>query len=378
MLSRHMRSRVLAALAESRAVAALGARQVGKSTLVADLAASDHPAEVLTLDVRETREAAEQDPTGFVAALPDRVAIDEVQRVPDLLLAIKQRLDHNQERGQFLLTGSANILSIPKVRDALPGRVDYLRLWPLSQGELTGRRETFIDRLLAGEPPRMTGQRIGRASYAAAIVAGGYPEAHERSRRGRSSFFASYTDSLLGRDLADIATVRNVDNVKRLLRLIASRTAGLASFHGMARDLGVDTNTARSHTGVLEDLFLVRSLPAWHSNLGSRQIKSPKLHIVDSGLLAWLAGVDEQRLADDGPLAGACIESFVAMELLRQSEWAEAETTLHHYRDQQGREVDVVIETPAGDVVGVEVKAGASARPADFRGLAHMRDRLGS
>lgn len=375
---RHIRSDVVDALTASRAVAVLGARQVGKSTLVAQIASDEHPARLISLDDEATVAAARTDPTGFIAEIDGRVAIDEIQRAPELLLAIKRRLDADQARGQFLLTGSANILSLPTVADALPGRVDYLTLWPLSQGEMRDVRERFIDELFDGRHPRLSGAPVGRKPIADMLAAGGFPEAQDRSPRQRTRFFSSYIASMIGRDLGDIANVRNVENIERLLYVIAARSGGLTSFHGIGSDLELDATTVRAHTKILEDLFLVRQLKPWHVNLGSRQIKSSKTYIVDSGMLAHLIGADERRIVEDGTVAGTALESFVAMELLRQADWADRPVQLFHYRDKQQREVDVVMERHDGDVVGVEVKASATPSSRDFTGLAYLRDKLGS
>lgn len=378
LVARHVRGQVLEALAESRAVALLGARQVGKSTLVRELAASEYPARLFDLDDDEVVATARQDPKGFVAEISGAAIIDEIQRAPGLLLAIKQRLDANQARGQFLLTGSANVLTLPTVADALPGRVEYINLWPFSQGELHGRRETFIERLFAGNgPPRLSGAPVGRGAVAGLIVTGGYPEPQDRGARGRARFFASYVASLINRDLGDVASVRDVERLERLLHLIAARSGALASFQGMASDLGMDAGTARAYTGILESLFLVRRLAPWMTNLGSRQVKTPKLHVVDSGLLAFLLGASERRFVEDGGIAGSLLESFVAMELLRQSDWYEEPLSLFHYRDKEQREVDVVLKRYSGEVVGVEVKAAATVTGRDLAGLRHLRDRLG-
>ncbi|HEX5308682.1 MAG TPA: ATP-binding protein [Solirubrobacteraceae bacterium] len=377
LLSRHLRRDVIDALAESRAVAILGARQVGKSTLVAQVASDEHPARLINLDDDATAETARADPTGFIADIDGPVAIDEVQRAPELLRAIKRRLDTDRTRGQFLLTGSANILSLPTVADALPGRVEYLTLWPLSQGEIHGVHERFIDDLFAGGFPRLMGAAVGRRALAPMLVTGGYPEAQGRDARGRSRFFSSYIASIIGRDLDDIANVRNVENIERLLFVIAARSSGLTSFHGMSKDLELDANTVRSHSKILEDLFLVRQLKPWHVNLGNRQIKSSKTYVVDSGLLAHLIGADERRIVEDGAAAGTMLESFVAMELLRQADWTDRPVQLFHYRDKQQREVDVIIERHDGDIVGIEIKASATPSTIDFTGLRYLRDKLG-
>ena len=287
-------------------------------------------------------------------------------------------MDQDGSRGQFLLTGSANLLTLPTVADALPGRIEYLNLWPLSQGEMERCSETFIDGLFDEDVPRITGAPIGRGAVSAMLAAGGYPEARGRSVRGRSRFFASYIASILGRDLDDIANVRDAGNVERLLSVVATRSGGIASFQGMGADLGVDANTVRAHMKILEDLFLVRRLRPWHVNLGSRQVKSPKLHVVDAGLLAHLLGANERRITEDGGVAGTLLESFVAMELLRQADWAREPVNLFHYRDKQQREVDVILERHGGDVVGIEIKASATPTARDFAGLRHLRDKLGT
>ena len=378
LVTRNVRPLLLEALAESRATALLGARQVGKSTLVRDLAANEYPARFFNLDDELTANAARSDPIGFVADITGPAVIDEIQRVPGLLLAIKRRLDENQARGQFLLTGSANILTLPTVADALPGRVEYVNLWPFSQGELQGRRETFADGLFEGRFARISAAPVGRAAVAELLARGGYPEAQERTARGRSRFFSSYIASIVGRDLEDVGNVRNVENIERLLRVIATRSASLTSFHGMAGELGVDKNTVAAHTKILEDLFLVRQLRPWHVNLGSRQIKTAKAYLVDCGLLAHLIGTNKRRIAEDSGLAGAILESFVAMELSRQSDWAQEPVSLFHYRDKAQREVDVVLERNSGEIAGVEVKAAATVSSADFAGLRYLREKLGA
>lgn len=377
LVARHVKPFVVEALAEARAVCLLGARQVGKSTLVREIARHEHPARYVTLDDETESRSAATDPTGYVARLHGPTVIDEIQRAPALLLALKRRLDESDAPGQFLITGSANVLTLPTIADALPGRVDYLRLSPFSQGELSGRREAFVEQLLSGTTPEVEGSEVGAGAYAQRIAIGGFPEAQRRSRRGRRTFFESYVASILGRDLDDVARVRDGESVGRLLAAIASRSAGLFSARGLSRELGADHKTIASHTRILEDLFLVRRLPAWHVNLGNRQIKTPKIHVADSGLLSHLLGASAERIVADGQIAGLLFETFSANELLRQSDWAEGAPAFFHWRDRGGREVDIVIEAPGGEVAGVAVKSSATVTSRDFAGLAHLRDALG-
>jgi uncharacterized protein len=376
-IERHARPLVVEALGDTRAVCLLGARQVGKSTLAKQIAGREHPATYMTLDDDGTRRSALEDPTGFIAGIEGAAVIDEIQRAPDLMLAIKARLDLHNEPGQFLLTGSANILTLPTIADRLPGRVDYIRLWPFSQGELAGSRERFVDRLFDAEPPPIHAAEIGHRFYAERLVAGGFPGAHGRRPRVRERFFASYVASILGRNIEDVARIRGTDHLERLLSVIAARSATLMSARGVGADLALDHKTAAAHMRILEELFLTWRLNPWHANLGSRQIKTPKLYVTDTGLLCHLINADAARIAEDAALAGPVFETFVAMELVRQCDWAERATALFHYRDQQQREVDVVLERRDGAVAGVEVKTTATVRPKDFAGLRHLRDKLG-
>jgi len=380
LINRHLRPIVAEALQDSRGVAIVGARQVGKSTLAGELARHELGAAQFNLDDEPTRRAALTDPVGFVAALSGPAVIDEIQRAPDLLLAMKERMDADPTPGQFLVTGSANLLTLSTIHDALPGRMVYLTLAPLSQGEILGRREDFIDRLFSGEFPEVADIERGRASYAGRIVAGGYPEVFGRSPRSRSRFFSSYVASIVARDLPSVGRVQNPQATTQLLRLLASRSAQLTNFNAAARELGIDQKTATHYAELLTQLYLVRELRPWHSNLGQRQIKSPKVYIPDTGLLAYLTGTDEDRLIGDlgGNIAGMFFETFAAMELLRQSEWAEQEVQLYHYRDNAQREVDVILERNSGDLIGVEIKAAATAGERDFRGLQFLRDTLGA
>jgi predicted AAA+ superfamily ATPase len=376
-LDRHVRPDVVEALADTRVVVVLGARQVGKSTLVERIATHDRPAAVLTLDDRATRQAARDDPTGFIADLTTPVVVDEVQRAPDLLLAIKQRVDEDRRPGQFLLTGSANILTAPRIADALTGRAEYYRLWPFSQGELRGVREAFIPSLFAGAFPQIAGAPVGRRAHASMLIAGGYPEAQRRTGRRRVRFFESYLDTIIQRDLSSIAKVHEQGNVRRLLESTASISGSLMNYDALSRDLGLPASTLRTHSDLLETLFLIRRLRPWHHNLLSRVIKTPKVYVADSGLLAYLIGADEKRLEHESGVTGMLFETFVVTELLRQCEWQTEPISLHYYRDKDGREIDAVLERRDGTVIGIEAKSAASVSARDFSGLRRARDALG-
>lgn len=378
LVDRHIRLSLVTALSEARVVCLLGARQSGKTTLVRSVADEEHPARYVSLDDPAALEVAQTDPAGFVTG-DERLVIDEVQRAPDLLLAIKRVVDSNSARGQFLMTGSANILTLPQIADSLPGRVDYLTLWPFSQAELVGTRSAFLENAFDGRAPKLRDAAIGRSTYVERIIRGGFPEAVDADDSRRRRFFSGYADSILGREVNEVSSLRDYEASGQVLRLLAARSAALTNFSSIGRELGIDHKTVASHIRALEQLFIVIRLPAWHANLGHRVVRSAKLHVADTGMLCSLIGVDAARLVEAGAIAGSVFETFAVNEIVRLKSVSELGPllNLHHYRDQRGNEVDLVIEHAGGDVVGVEVKASATPRLGDAAGLAFLRDRLG-
>lgn len=369
---------VLEALADTRVVFVAGARQVGKSTLARQIAVDEHPARVVSLDEEVPLQAARSDPAGFLAAFDGPVVIDEIQRAPGLLLAIKDRVDRDTRPGRFLLTGSADVFASHRVHEALTGRMETIALWPLSQAEIRETHaENAIDVLLAGRAPAVSDAPVGRAAFAAAAAAGGYPEARLRpAGRRRERWFANYTRDTLSRDLRDITDAFKLGEMPRLMRLLASQSAGELVYRNLASKLELTGETVKSYVRLLEAVFLVKTLPAWRPGIGAREVRAPKAYIVDSGLLAHLLGADEVRIGHDDQVTGRLLESFVAMELLRLSEWAGTDVRLHHYR--QGRdEIDLVMESRSGEIVAVEVKASATIRSRDYAAIVKLRDARG-
>ena len=374
---RHIHDVVVDALGASRAVAVVGPRQAGKSTLVAQIARTTLGARVTTLDNDIAREWALDDPAGFVTQLGTPAVIDEVQRAPGVLLAIKRVVDSSNAPGQFLITGSADLRLMPTVLDTLPGRVEYFNLWPFSQGEINGQVETFLDGLRRGVPPNRGGAPIGLGAYAEQIAAGGFPGSLGLSPRRREGFFAGYVDALVGRGINDVAGIRQPRAIEPLLRLIAARSGAILKLAGLATDLRIDAKTVGAYIAVLERLCAVVILPAWSGNLGHRIVKSPRVHIADTGLHCHLTGIDAAALSENHQTAGPVLETFVVNELVRQRGWVDRPPTLHHLRSESGNEVDVVAQWPSGQVAGIEVKAAATVSRRDFAGLRLMRDRLG-
>ncbi len=381
LIPRGIESELRDILSVSRAAAITGPRQVGKSTLAKQLQAEDLVPNYFSLDDEATRTAARADPDGFALSLPRPAVIDEVQRVPDLMLAIKQILDRDRTPGQFLITGSADLVTARVIADALPGRVEYVNLWPLSQAEIVGGRTSVIDLLLAGTPPQINSAPKGRAASAELIVAGGFPDARVRAPHQRARYFRSYVETILGRDLPEIGDVRiDSSKLEQLLRLLAARTGGMVNYAALGRELALDDKTIKASTELLTQLFLLYRLRPWSTNLGARQVKTPKLLLTDTGMAAALIGVDASRYAapEEGPVAGMLFETFVLMELIKQATWSTTPVELFFYRDAEKREVDLVIESSSGDVVGIEVKSAATAGSSDAHGLRLLRDKLGS
>lgn len=372
------------ALADTPVVFLRGARQTGKTTLVKQLAeeaaGEENSRQYISLDSATALAGALDDPTGFLQGLKKPVIIDEAQRASALMLAIKEDVDRERQAGRYLLTGSANILTLPGIADSLAGRMEVLTLYPLSQGEIAGTREDFIHALFQKNFPPQAAEStsLSKEALLEAIVLGGYPEVLSRATsRRRAAWFDSYITTLVERDIRDIANIQDISGLIRLLRLLGARSGTLHNQAELSRSVGMPGSTLGRYIPLLEALFLIWFLPAWSSNLSKRLVKSPKLHVCDSGLACHLCGADEERLAGDSTLAGRLLESFVAGELLKQSSWTEHPVSLYHYRSQSGEEVDVVLEDRAGHVVAVEVKLAASVALHDIKGLASLRNALG-
>jgi hypothetical protein len=377
VIARHSLPLVVETLSYARVTLVMGARQVGKSTLIRKIAADHHPAQSFTLDDQATRQAAINDPTGFVAGLAGPVAIDEVQRGPDLLLAIKEAVDVDPTPGRFLLTGSANILTAPKIYDALSGRINIERLWPLAQSEIEGSTSNLVDALFASSPPWITDAPIGPDAWVSRAVLGGYPEVPTRpAGRGRESWFADYVTTVLDRDLRDLSAAYKLEEVPRLLRVLAAQAANIFVAESLGNKLALNKKTVQSYTELLETVFLVHRVRPWRPGLGAREIQKPKIYFVDTGLLTDQLGASEDRVADDQQMVGKILENFVGVELLKQLTWANARAQLFHYR-RDIHEVDIVIEDRRGAIVAGEVKAAASIHQSDYRELANLRDARG-
>jgi uncharacterized protein len=360
-------------MTDTRVVAIAGPRQSGKTTLARSIAGDTYT--YLTLDDPAVLSAALSDPAGLVRRL-DRAVIDEIQRAPELVIAIKQSVDEDLRPGRFLITGSADILAMPKAAESLAGRVEIVPLLPLSLAEITGNGpSTFLEKAFSGTFNDPEAPAIDMTQR---VLAGGFPEALTRpSDRRRRDWHRAYLRSLLDRDLRDISSAARLDRMPEIFALLSARVGQLVNWSSLGNDARLDGKTVERYVSLLEQLYLVRRLPAWSGNETQRLVSTPKLHFIDSGLLASTLGMTDAEVAIDRSPLGPVLESYVFGELLKAVPLHARDLTLSHYRDKDQVEVDFVIEADRGDMVAVEVKASATVRATDFRGLKRLKDRVG-
>ena len=375
-VARHAERRVCAALEDTRIVAIVGPRQSGKTTLARRIAATDGRP-FITLDDHQFRRFARDDPVGFMRAQPV-AAIDEIQRAPSLILALKQAVDEDPRPGRFLITGSVDLFRGSISPDSLAGRVETIELLPFSQAEIAGTGPPdFLDRAFAADFPSLalTGPT---GDLAERVISGGFPEALSRAAPSRRrSWLRAYARSLAERDVSEIASIAKMNDLSRLIDHAAVSAGQLLNLSALGSRIGVDGKTVDRWLALFEHMFLVRRVVAWHRSGLKRLVKAPKLHFLDSGLLAALQRVSAATVARNRQKLGALLKSFVYAELAKTAALSDDELTLSHYRDKDQVEVDFVLERSPGAIVGIEVKASATVRPRDFKGLKRLRQAVG-
>lgn len=374
MFERFVERRAEEALSDTPVVLIVGPRRAGKTTLVRKMGKADRT--YITLDDETVLEAAQSDPTGFIRGL-DRAVIDEIQRAPDLLLAIKKTVDEDYRPGRFLLTGSANVLTLPRIADSLAGRMETIQMLPLARAEIEGRTPTFLEYLFERKLQSQKNAIVGD-DLVQLVLRGGFPEAISReSERRRQDWLRSYLTSILTRDLRDIADVEKLTELPKFVRLLAEHSGQMVNYSQFGGAINVSHKTGQRYVGLLEQVFLVATLQPWFTNTVKRIVKTPKLHFLDSGLLASVRGLTFDRVKADRGTFGAVLESFVFSEVQKLMTASDLRLVPHHFRDRDMREVDIVLERDDGMIGGIEVKAGATVKASDFGGLRALAEACG-
>lgn len=367
------------ALEDTPVVLIHGSRQSGKTTLAQSVGKS-LGYHYITFDDNNLLQAAKTDPVGFIQSLPEHTILDEVQRIPELFTSIKASVDQHRKPGRFMLTGSANVLLLPQLADSLAGRMEIIHLRPLSQAEIAAQPPIFLQQLFNADFGSVTHKqcypRLGEL-LAALICAGGYPAAIARSSaKRRNTWYRDYIITILQRDIQDIASITNVDILPKLLALAASQTARLFNASDLASPFSISRPTIREYLALLEQLFLIEQLQPWHSNRLSRLIKTPKMHLADTGLACSLLGVNSQSLWQDKALLGQLLETFIYQELRKHADWHGEELKFYHFRNKDKVEVDIIIEQ-GRQIAGIEIKASATVTQSDFKGLNKLKTACG-
>lgn len=376
MYPRFIKSRIVESLEDTRVVMLAGPRQSGKTTLVQEIA-RENGMTFVSFDNPNQLDAATSDPVGFLDGV-DRVVIDEIQRSPELMLSIKREVDRDKRPGRFLLTGSTDMRTLPKAADSLAGRMEVLRLLPLSQAEIRGGKGRFLDDAFSGKPMAI-GDPARREDLVDLVLAGGYPEALDREKWSRRRIWhENYVDAIVRRDIPDVANIARPDRMRDLVVALAEHSGKLANSTAIGAAIGMNHVTTLNYIRVLENLHLIRLLEPWFTNRLKRLAKTPKLHFLDSGLLSALARVSPESLAKDRTAFGAILESFVVGEVQKIASWSDHHCSCSHFRDKGGAEVDLVIENALGEIVGIEVKASATVTSADFSGLKKLASACGN
>ena len=374
--TRNLKDRVEMALGVSPVVLLTGARQTGKTTLVKELGEL-HGFNYVSFDDLTFLAGARNDPAGFLSNLSKPLILDEVQRVPEIILPIKLDVDIRNLPGQYILTGSANPLVVPKLNDSLAGRMIVLNLWPFSRGEFLRKKETFLDTIF--HPDWMPGHYAtwAQTDMLDVLISGGYPRMQNLLPIMRREWCNSHLMTILERDAQDISNITRLKELPFLIQLLAARTSQLFNVAEVGRVAGIPYATITLYLHLLEALFLMVRQPAWHTNRSKRLVKMPKLYLADTGLLCYLLGVDQEALTTNTTLLGQILENFVVQELRKQSTWSEKQIRLYHFRTTSGAEVDIVLEDSRGNVVGIEIKNSGTVRAHDFKGLEALAEDAG-
>ncbi len=379
MYVRNIKKSIIYALSDTPVILVNGARQTGKSTLCRMIMKEGaFQGKFVTMDDPSILVAARKDPLGFLEDLGKQVIIDEVQRAPELFLSIKKLIDEDRKNRRIILTGSANVMMLPKIGDSLAGRIEIHNLWPLSQDEINGKYSNFLHILINVER-KFESSKILWKEIAEKMRVGGYPESLERSTTSRrNKWFADYLTAILQKDIRELSNIEGLTEIPNILKLIASRVGSTINMSDIARLSGVKNTTLKRYIALLEHIFLIIKIPAWTKNTEGLFVKSPKIYLNDTGLLNNLIGLEDDSFLEQRSNAGSYLENFIIMEIIKQLSWSDIYLKAYHFSIHRGAEVDLVLEDRAGGLYGIEIKSSASIQDSDFNGLRKLANLVGN
>ncbi len=372
---RNIQAKFEEALSASPAVLLTGARQTGKTTLVEGYA-KDNKYDYITFDDLTAMSAAQRDPKGFIDGLSKPTIIDEVQRVPSIFLSIKRDIDKHRLPGRYILTGSANPLLINRIGESLAGRVETLTLFPLSQGELLGIKEDFINAVFSTDNLHST-TSLSKEELYKRITIGGYPVVQNLGEARREAWFRNYINDILLKDVQDLAKIEALSELPNLLKIVALRAGHVLNVADLSRMLGLSAATVHRYLVLLETLYIISFCRPWRPSIEKRFVKSPKAYLIDTGILTYLQGITVERMLAEPLFTGHVLENFVWAELSKQATWSAIHVALYHFRTATGIEVDIILEDLNGRVVGLEIKNSDTVWSQDFKGLEYLESMLG-
>ncbi|MGQ3888250.1 ATP-binding protein [Legionella sp. CNM-1927-20] len=374
MFKRYIKTNIYNALSDTTVVYIMGPRQSGKTTIVKDVI--NETWEYITFDDTTQLNLAKLDPVGFIRNIPadKSIVLDEVQRLPEIFVSIKQAIDENRTAGRFLLTGSANALLLPTLSDSLAGRMEMIPLTTLSEYEILDRKPTFLFKLMEGKAPSTKEIRI-RDYLIKRIVTGCFPEPAQRENEPRiQAWYNNYLLSLIQKDIRDLGHIEHHSDMTKLLKALTLYSGNLINFTELGGKLEMHRQTVKKYTSLLEQLFLIENLPAWHTNAYKRLIKTPKLHITDTGIICAARGINSDKIRANPDIFGSLLETFVFNELKKQSNFIDEKLNFYHYRDKDKVEVDILIENSFDEIIGIEVKDTATIKQIDLTGLRKLKE----
>ena len=372
---RWLTNKVLKGMSRSPAILLVGARQSGKSYLMKAVAKNKN-IHYATFDNLPTLASASNDPVGFIRSIPKPTILDEIQRVPELFLPIKEDIDLHRIPGRYSLTGSANPLLVPKLGDSLAGRMLLYELYPLSQGEILGKAECFLDHVFS-DRPAFRSSHFNKTELLERMIRGGYPEVQSlQNHEERSEWADGYLSLILQKDIKDLANIEGFHQLPNLVLAIAAQVGSLLNYGNLAKDAQIPMTTLRRYFQLLHSLFIVHTLPSWSRNIKKRLVKSPKIFFVDTVILFQLLNMDINRLRESPRVLGKATENFVILELLKQTTWHTQKVTLSHFHTETHQEVDIILEHESGKVVGIEVKSSETVGIEDFQHFKMMKEAI--